>query len=85
MLMVVIFVVVLLLLKPIKDNYQIIDVVKDVCKTECLHRGYTDYQCMNDKNYFMNNCSSYMIDLIGPLPKSGVHLEDIYASTHTHQ
>lgn len=81
----VIVVVIIILLVPKKDGYQIIDVVKDVCKIECLNRGYTGYQCINDNFYFMKNCSGYMIDLIGPLPKSGVHLEDIYASTHTPQ
>lgn len=66
-----------------KDNYQIIDVVKDVCKKECLDRGITYKDCnTSTNNKFMNNCQAYMVNLIGPLP-SNVHLADIYAEYHT--
>lgn len=83
-LLIVVFLIVCILFRPKKDKYQIIDLVKYVCRNECLKRGYTLPQCMNENNYFMNNCNTYMIDLIGPLPK-GVHLKDIYAEIHTPQ
>lgn len=65
-----------------KDKYEIIDIAHDVCKIGCIDRGYPNEYCFNNDSPFMDRCTKDMINTIGPLPKTGVHLEDVYAEAH---
>jgi hypothetical protein len=61
------------------DHYQIIDVVRDTCKIECIHRGHSYSECNGPfSNNFTDKCIDYMVkNVIGPLPKN-IYMEDIY-------
>lgn len=64
------------------ENYQIIDVVKDTCRLECINRGYS-YKYCHSSSKFIDDCVHYMVlNVVGPLPKN-LYLEDIYSSYQT--
>lgn len=67
-------VVLILLFRSKKDTYEITDLASDVCKIDCMNRGYGRTICLDAK--YLSNCISNLTQFVGT-PPSGTSFSNM--------